>query len=89
MISDADYKFHERDPNDDTWSETTFVIFSVPELAISGKSMCSPAPIWAFAIATSKFTKAYVCTLGNCTIMTRKCICAVQKISLISPSQMV
>ena len=36
MITADDYKFHDRDPADDTWTETTFVIFSVPELAISG-----------------------------------------------------
>ena len=36
MITADDYKFHKRDPSDDTWTETTFVIFSVPEAAISG-----------------------------------------------------
>jgi len=36
MITADDYKFHDHDPADDTWTETTFVIFSVPELAISG-----------------------------------------------------
>jgi hypothetical protein len=36
MITADDYKFHDRDPGDDTWAETTFLIFSVPELAISG-----------------------------------------------------
>ena len=36
MIIADDYKFHERDPADDTWTETAFLIFSVPECAISG-----------------------------------------------------
>jgi hypothetical protein len=36
MITADDYKFHESDPADTTWTETVFVIFSVPELAISG-----------------------------------------------------
>jgi len=36
MITAADYKFHERDSTDDTWTETVFQIFSVPELGISG-----------------------------------------------------
>jgi len=36
MITAGDYKFHDRDPADDSWTETVFVIFSVPELAISG-----------------------------------------------------
>ena len=29
MISDDDYRFHPRDPADETWTETLFVIFSV------------------------------------------------------------
>ena len=36
MITADDYRFHERDPADDSWTETTFQIFSVPEAAISG-----------------------------------------------------
>lgn len=36
MIKSEDYRFHERDPSDDTWTETVFQIFSVPEYAISG-----------------------------------------------------
>lgn len=36
MITADDYKFHERDPADDTWTETAFQIFSVPEFGISG-----------------------------------------------------
>ncbi|MES2493334.1 MAG: hypothetical protein V4579_08660 [Pseudomonadota bacterium] len=36
MITAEDYKFHTRDMGDDTWTETLFVIFSVPEFAISG-----------------------------------------------------
>jgi hypothetical protein len=36
MITAHDYRFHPRDPADDTWTETLFVIFSVPECAISG-----------------------------------------------------
>lgn len=36
MITAADYKFHPRDPADDTWTETLFLIFSVPECSISG-----------------------------------------------------
>lgn len=36
MITADDYKFHPRDPQDETWTETLFIIFSVPECAISG-----------------------------------------------------
>lgn len=36
MITADDYKFHPRNPEDDTWTETLFIIFSVPECAISG-----------------------------------------------------
>lgn len=36
MITADDYKFHARDPADDSWTETLFLIFSVPECAISG-----------------------------------------------------
>ncbi|WP_374414868.1 hypothetical protein [Novosphingobium colocasiae] len=36
MIIADDYKFHARDPEDRTWTETLFIIFSVPECAISG-----------------------------------------------------
>lgn len=36
MITAEDYRFHARDPEDDSWTETTFQIFSVPEYAISG-----------------------------------------------------
>lgn len=36
MIIADDYRFHERDPKDESWTETIFQIFSVPEAAISG-----------------------------------------------------
>jgi hypothetical protein len=36
MITASDFKFHACDPNDKSWTETVFVIFSVPEAAISG-----------------------------------------------------
>lgn len=36
MITAEDFKFHPRDPKDRTWTETLFVIFSIPEEAISG-----------------------------------------------------
>lgn len=36
MITADDFKFHPRDPADPTWTETVFVIFSVPEAGISG-----------------------------------------------------
>lgn len=36
MITADDYKFHDRDAGDDSWTETLFVIFNVPEYAISG-----------------------------------------------------
>jgi len=36
MITFDDFKFHPRDPKDGSWTETQFVIFSVPEHAISG-----------------------------------------------------
>jgi len=36
MITADDYRFHERDASDDTWTETVFQIFSVPEYGISG-----------------------------------------------------
>jgi len=36
MISHEDFKFHTRDPKDRTWTETLFLIFAIPEEAISG-----------------------------------------------------
>ena len=36
MITADDFKFHPCDPNDLDWTETQFVIFSVPEEGISG-----------------------------------------------------
>lgn len=36
MITAEDYRFHPCDPADESWTETTFQIFSVPEFAISG-----------------------------------------------------
>ncbi len=36
MITAADFKLHARDPHDRTWTETLFLIFSVPEASISG-----------------------------------------------------
>lgn len=36
MITAADFDFHPRDPDDPHWTETLFVIFSVPEEGISG-----------------------------------------------------
>ena len=36
MIRLEDFDFHDRDPKDRTWTETLFLIFSVPEEAISG-----------------------------------------------------
>ena len=36
MITAADFAFHACDPNDKQWTETLFMIFSVPEAGISG-----------------------------------------------------
>lgn len=36
MITSDDFKFHPRDPSDWRWTETIFIIFAVPEAAISG-----------------------------------------------------
>lgn len=36
MITANDFKFHPRDLTDPTWTETLFIIFSVPEAGISG-----------------------------------------------------
>jgi hypothetical protein len=36
MISLEDFKYHPSDPEDDAWTETLFMIFSVPEVGISG-----------------------------------------------------
>ena len=36
MITVDDFKFHPRDPKDRTWTETLFIIFSVPAAGISG-----------------------------------------------------
>lgn len=44
MITADDYKFHDRDPGDDTWTETIFQIFSVPEFGISGNLYCVARP---------------------------------------------
>jgi len=34
MITEKDSEFHPRDPNDRTWTETTVLVFSVPEAGI-------------------------------------------------------
>lgn len=44
MITAEDYKFHDLDPADDTWTETIFQIFSVPEFGISGNLYCVARP---------------------------------------------
>lgn len=36
MITASDFDFHPCDPADDSWTETQFMIFSVPEAGISG-----------------------------------------------------
>jgi hypothetical protein len=36
MITFDDFKFHDRDLADDSWTETMFMIFSIPEAGISG-----------------------------------------------------
>jgi hypothetical protein len=36
MIVADDFKFHDRDPADMAWTETLFLIFSVPEAGVSG-----------------------------------------------------
>jgi hypothetical protein len=36
MISFDDFKYHQRDLKDDAWTETLFMIFSVPEAGVSG-----------------------------------------------------
>jgi len=36
MISFDDFKYHPCDPDDDSWTETLFMIFSVPEAGVSG-----------------------------------------------------
>lgn len=36
MIRPSDFRFHPSDPQDITWTETLFIIFSVPEAGISG-----------------------------------------------------
>ena len=35
MISFDDFKYHPCDPDDDSWTETLFMIFSVPEAGVS------------------------------------------------------
>ena len=44
MITIDDFKFHERDPADRTWTETLFIIFSNAEHAISGNLYCLARP---------------------------------------------
>lgn len=38
MITDADADFHDRDPADPTWTETTFLPFFIPEPGKIGRA---------------------------------------------------
>lgn len=44
MITAADADFHPRDPNDRTWTETTFLPFTVPEEGIFGNAYVLARP---------------------------------------------
>jgi|TARA_B110000967_G_scaffold210036_1_gene269773 hypothetical protein len=44
MITINDFKFHERDVSDRTWTETLFIIFSNAEHAVSGNIYCVARP---------------------------------------------
>ncbi|MCW2758391.1 MAG: hypothetical protein JWO46_2137 [Nocardioidaceae bacterium] len=44
MITPADSDFHERDPDDPTWAETTVVLFTNPEAGIIGNAYVLARP---------------------------------------------
>ena len=44
MITDKDAEFHERDPSDLSWTETTFLPFGVPEAGIFGNAYVLARP---------------------------------------------
>lgn len=44
MITLDDFKFHDRNLNDRTWTETNFIIFSNAEHAVSGNLYCVARP---------------------------------------------
>jgi hypothetical protein len=52
MITNADADFHERDPADRTWTETTFLPFGVPEAGIFGNAYVLARPNLGVAISS-------------------------------------
>ncbi len=52
MIVDADADFHERDPSDRTWTETTFLPFFIPEPGIFGNLYVLARPNLGVALSS-------------------------------------
>lgn len=52
MIEPADSSFHERDPEDWTWTETTALIFAVPEAGILGNAYVLARPNLGVALSS-------------------------------------
>lgn len=52
MITDADADFHDRDPADPTWTETTFLPFFIPEPGIFGNLYVLARPNLGVALSS-------------------------------------
>ncbi|NDK91453.1 hypothetical protein GYA93_17995 [Gordonia desulfuricans] len=52
MIQEHDCDFHDRDPEDWTWTETTALIFSVPEAGILGNAYVLARPNLGVALSS-------------------------------------
>ena len=52
MIEPEDCEFHDRDPDDWTWTETTALIFSVPEAGILGNAYVLARPNLGVALSS-------------------------------------
>jgi hypothetical protein len=61
MITAADADFHARDPQDVTWTETTFLPFGVPEAGIFGNAYVLARPNLGVAISSIIVSKG-ICT---------------------------
>lgn len=73
MIKETDCEFHDRDPDDWTWTETTALIFSVPEAGILGNAYVLARPnlgvaLSSVALAQGSCTSAAEMDLSDCLV---------------------
>ena len=72
MISQDVYKFHERPEDDWTWTETTFLFFSVPEEGISASIYVLARPNLGVCFATVDIHKGFCMNLWEVDFIDRQ-----------------